>query len=414
MKVYKFGGAALSTPERLAMVLKIIKSEKSDVFVIVSAIGKTTNALENVVKAFYENETKKGDDLLDIIVENHYTIASAILPQSDNYKSLSLKELEKVKQSIKNTTPQTDFDLLYDAIVPLGEKLSSLLVHLLLQSAGLDFNLLCATEIICTDENYRNARVDIKATGKRFLTLTSGSNYIMQGFVGQSANGSTTTLGREGSDYSAALVAHFFDAKGLTVWKDVAGVFNSDPNIFPNAQLLPHLSYRLAAEFTFYGAQVIHPRTLQPLVENNIPLYVKSFLEPELEGTVISFEMPEIDIPLLAFRKDITLVSLATFNVEFISEGAISHIFKIVQDLRIRIYLIQQSALTINLVIATDFNKAQKFIELLNADFNIKTNSGLLMTTIINPDDATINQVLKGKQEYTMQANRRIVHFVTD
>jgi aspartate kinase len=388
-------------------VATIIRSFTEKKLVVVSAMGKTTNALEAVVKAVYDGDTAKARELAQVLLNHHYNAADALDPSGCIKAALQPAADELLKLVTEpNSMP---FDQLYDQVVPVGELLSSCILAKYLKLAHAKTELLDARTIVKTSSEYRFATVNVQATSDlaRKAIDREADIFIVQGFIGQDEDGFTTTLGREGSDYTAALMAYSVDATELTIWKDVAGIFSADPKKFSQAELLPTLNYRLAAEMTFYGAQVIHPRTLQPLEGKGIELKVKSFLHPEGEGSVISNATTEVKAPIIIQKEDLTLLTFYSTGIVFISDGAIAQILGEAKRIQARVYLMQHSALSFSIAIGSDFNKADKLQRELSSSFNIMVIHNLTLLTLRNSPDALEEELLMGNEVLLSQFSRR-------
>ncbi|HEX8314996.1 MAG TPA: aspartate kinase, partial [Flavisolibacter sp.] len=296
MKVFKFGGASVSTTERIRNVASILKKyEGEQLLVIVSAMGKTTNALEKVVDAFYSGKKEEALQHFEDIKESHSAILNELIPDITNSSLIthhSLSDFFTEVEWLLHDKPVRDFDYYYDQIVCIGEMLSSVIVSNYLNAAGVQNAWIDVRDVIRTDDNFRDARIDWASTAQKLQEQVvpgySATNIILtQGFIGATDENESTTLGREGSDYSAAVFANLLNAKCQVIWKDVQGVMNADPKLYGEAQWIKELNYREVIEMAYYGAQVIHPKTIKPLQNKGIPLYVKSFLNPDEEGTCI-------------------------------------------------------------------------------------------------------------------------------
>lgn len=394
MKIFKFGGAALNSPERVQRVANIIQQEKRDdeaMVVIVSAMGKMTNAFEAYINARLQNYEGKLE--LDQILDFHLEML----------KGLNLSRIESEVRSMLedlNTVALKERDVFYDEIVRLGEHLSSLIVNTYLNEVQLASQWLNADELIRTDAKSRDAKIDFEISTQLLKNkVKSNAIYVIQGFIGSSASGLKTTLGREGSDYSAAAVAYCLDASSLTIWKDVSGVLSSDPRYFEQGVLLSHLNYKDAIELSYYGASIIHPKTIQPLQNKNIKLFVKSFLKPEITGTLIDNQRNTNNVEHKILHKNLILLSLKTKDFSFIEEEHMSKIFSILTKYKTKVRAIEQSAVQLSLIVR---NEAQIYEDLLNElriYFELKYNEHITLLTLRNyknqhAEDYTNNEVV--------------------
>ncbi len=293
MKVFKFGGASVDTVSRIrSLPVLLSKYDSGKILIVVSAMGKTTNALEKVAEAFYARETGKTQDLFQKIKDFHMDIARSLEISQNKTFQHRIRDFFTEVEWLLNDKPVRSFDYYYDQIVCIGELLSTSIISSYLNMAGISNIWVDVRDIFVTDDQFRSAAITWDKTLERItdrtLTLFAETNIILtQGFIGSTGANESTTLGREGSDYSAAIFANALKAESLTIWKDVEGVMNADPKAFPDARLIRELGYDEVIEMAFYGAQVIHPKTIKPLQNKNIPLFVKCFLDPELPGTII-------------------------------------------------------------------------------------------------------------------------------
>lgn len=393
MKIYKFGGASIkdaSSIKNIATLLKNIGCK--DTLVVVSAMGKTTNILESLAQEYFLKHDVEG--AISKIAYSHIQIASTLFPKSHSiFQEIDFffSELKTFLQ--KNKSPGYNF--VYDQVVSVGELVSTKIVSAYLDLVGIENRWIDVREYIKTDTNYRQAKVNWEETVKRIKTLQrNGIFYITQGFIGSDANGFTTTLGREGSDYTAAIFAWCLDADSQTIWKDVPGVLNADPRYFSNAKLLQQLSYQEAIELAYYGASVIHPKTLQPLQDKNIPLYVRSFLNPEQPGTVVKkgpmlFPM----LPCYILKKNQMLLSFSSKDFAFIAEHNISDIFKNFAELHIKVNLMQSSAISFSVCIEDVFNHIEKLLQKCENRYEIHIYKDVSLYTLRHYTTESIEEI---------------------
>ncbi|HWY99298.1 MAG TPA: aspartate kinase [Bacteroidia bacterium] len=413
MKVFKFGGASVKDTAGVKNVAAILKLyPKEEIMVVVSAMGKTTNALEKLVRPKNKSEEK---EVLEEIKQYHFKIIQELFKdkKASIFSTLE-KDIEHL-QKIASEYPTKNYDERYDQIVSMGEVMSSHIVSAYLSEEKIENEWIDAREIICTDSNYREAKVDYDKTCEKLKSIVipavkKKKIAITQGFIGRAAKNKTTTLGREGSDYTAAILAYCSHAESVTIWKDVPGVLNADPKWFDNTVKIDHLSFQDAIELSYYGATVIHPKTIKPLQNKNIPLYVKSFIEPKEEGTCINNDSTQLPVPCFIFKVSQVLISVSPKDFSFIVEESLSHIFNILSKYKVKTNVIQNSAINFSLCIDDDENKVPALIEALRKDFRVLYNKNLELVTIRYYDQATVDRVcidkkilLEHKSRYTVQ-----------
>ena len=384
MKVFKFGGASVkdaSGVKNLVSVLKEVGFENT--LVVVSAMGKTTNALEKIIDNYFNESINHLDGLIEL-KQYHVEIAKNLFKnKSAKIEEIIHKLFDELNGFLKsNKSPNYSF--VYDQVVSIGELLSSKIVHAFMKFSGLDNYWLDSRKCIKTDDYYRAANLNWELTSQNIKNGLKGySLAVTQGFIGSNSNNFTTTLGREGSDYSAAIFAYVLNASSLTIWKDVPGVLNGDPRVFKKTKLLKKISYREAIELAFYGASVIHPKTLQPLQRKEIPLHVKSFENPKNEGTVV-LKGKNLDpfVPCYILKKNQVLLRLSTIDFSFIVEDNISYIFRLLHDYKMTVELIQNSAISFSVCINNKYNKLDELLLILRAKFNVEVNDGVDLFTV--------------------------------
>ncbi len=384
MKVFKFGGASVSTAERIRNVGKILRQYRGEkILVVVSAMGKTTNALEKVVTAFYEGKKDEALDLFSAVKESHNEVSAQLLGQPLSQLTDFYTEIEW----LLHDRPVQSFDYYYDQIVCVGELLSSSIVSHYLTTAGVKNDWLDVRDIFRTDDNFRDARIDWTITAQKVKEqvepLFSGFNIVLtQGFIGATDENESTTLGREGSDYSAAVFANLLNAESQTIWKDVQGVMNADPKIYSEAQWIRELNYREVIEMAFYGAQVIHPKTIKPLQNKGIPLYVKSFLHPDEEGTCIHSRQVANLPPIIVYKADQVLAQLTAKDFSFVSEGLTAEAYRILTDLKLKPNLTQNAAISLLCVLDDRSDKVEAFALKASEKFEVSVMKNLTLLTI--------------------------------
>ncbi|HUC82679.1 MAG TPA: aspartate kinase, partial [Flavisolibacter sp.] len=346
MKVFKFGGASVGTAERIRNVGEILKNHgEQQLLIIVSAMGKTTNALEKVTEAFYRGEKEEALRLFENIKQEHLSIDGELTGDGDNELESFFTEIEW----LLHDKPVREFDYYYDQIVCIGEMLSSMIVSRYLNSAGIANKWMDVRDIVRTDNNFRDAQIDWTVTAQKvqeqIRPLYKQTNLVLtQGFIGATDENESTTLGREGSDYSAAVFANLLDAECQVIWKDVQGVMNADPKLYAEAQWIKELNYREVIEMAYYGAQVIHPKTIKPLQNKGIPLYVKSFLNPNEEGTCIHNQPVNNLPPIIVYKEGQALVQLSSKDFSFVGEGLTAEVYRIFEQLKFKPNLTQNAA----------------------------------------------------------------------
>lgn len=415
MRVFKFGGASVRDAENVKNVCDVLrKVGYEDSLIIASAMGKTTNALEVVVHNYFQNRFDLAESV-DVVKDYHYNIVRELFPNEDHAIYTSLQELFEVITYFLLNNKSPNYNFVYDQIVSYGEIISTTILHYYLSESGIENNWLDSRNLIKTDTIYRDANVNWDITIELIkANICTKQLFVVQGFIGSDSNGFSTTLGREGSDYSAAIFAYALDAESVTIWKDVPGVLNADPRYFEETTLLQHISYAEAIELAFYGASVIHPKTLQPLRQKEIPLYVKSFLNPLLEGTNVSKGAPLTPhVPCFIVKKNQLLMSLSSKDFSFIMEQNISDIFKLFGEYNIKVNVIQNSAISFSVCVEDKFNHFEDVRLILSDKFKIIYNENVSLYTIRHFDDDSAQKILDGKTLMLKQVNRETMQIVT-
>ncbi|HPF97560.1 MAG TPA: aspartate kinase [Mangrovimonas sp.] len=415
MKIFKFGGASVKDAEGIKNVIHVLNTVGfQDTLLVVSAMGKTTNAFEVVVKNYFNNKK----ELLSSIQEIKKYHNSILLDLFDNENHSVFKQVSKLFTELTvffdhNKSP--DYDFVYDQVVSYGELLSTTIVSAYMEAVGLKNTWLDVRDLIKTDNYYRNAKVDWDLTQERISKKINRKTLnITQGFLGSDANNFTTTLGREGSDYTSAILAYCLNAESVTIWKDVPGVLNADPRYFENAQLVHQLSYREAIELAFYGASVIHPKTLQPLQRKEIPLYVKSFVNPGQPGTRVGKGIKiKPQIPCYIVKKNLVLVSLSSLDFSYIVEDNISDIFKLLHLYKMKVDVIQNSAISFSVCFDNNYNHLEKLLQHLMAKFKVTCYENVSLYTIRHYTEEAIQQIEKDKTVLLKQLTQETVQVVT-
>lgn len=415
IKVYKFGGASVKDAEGVKNLIKVLNETGSDnMLIVVSAMGKTTNALEVVVNDYLQGNNIPAS--LEEVKVYHRNIMEELFPFADAPVFSKVKALFTELENFLQHNRSRQYDFVYDQIVSYGELVSTTIISEYLNSQNIASNWLDARNFIKTDSTYRDAQVDWTRTQERIQkNIDQKRLNIIQGFIGADPNNFTTTLGREGSDYSAAILAYCLNAENVTIWKDVPGVLNADPRYFENAELLNQISYEEAIELAFYGASVIHPKTLQPLQRKEIPLYVRSFLNPSGEGTAVTKGktiFPEV--PCFIVKKNQVLISLSSLDFSFMVEENISDIFRLFHQYQMKVDLIQNSAISFKVCVDNKFNQLEKLIQHLKARFKVNYTEGVSLYTIRHFSEEAINSLEKDKKVLLKQLTQNTIQLVAE
>lgn len=402
MQVFKFGGASVKSAENIKNVATIIANYKSsELLVVVSAINKTTNKLEKVVEAYF-HQSEDAFTLLDEVKKEHYTILDELFQDKKEAIFDEIANAFVEVEWIIEEEPLDSYEYLYDQIVSLGEILSSKILAAYLQSIHHAAKYIDARDYIQTDNTYREGKVNWSLTEEKIardLPAILASNIIVtQGFIGSTSENFTTTLGREGSDYSAAIFASCLNAEDITIWKDVQGVLNADPKWFNATELIPELSYTDAIELTYYGATVIHPKTIKPLQNKNIALKVRSFVNPEAPGTTIKGTNQTLPIPSFIFKVNQVLISIQPLDFSFIVEDNLSHIYKLFHQHRIKVNMMHNSAISFSVSVDDTGINVEDLIKELESRYKVNVDKGLELITIRYYNQETIDRVLVDKK----------------
>lgn len=414
MRIFKFGGASVKDAAGIQNVYEVLqKAGYEDVLLVVSAMGKTTNALEIVVKNYFEKSKELQSSLQDV-KKYHNEI---LLDLFENDKSPVFAEVNRHFSDLEyflghNKSPNYSF--VYDQVVSYGELISTVILSHYMTLRGLPTHWIDVRNFIKTDSTYRDAGVDWELTQKNISKNVKRKVLnITQGFIGSDENNFTTTLGREGSDYTAAIFAYCLNAESVTIWKDVPGVMNADPRFFENATLLNQISYREAIELAFYGATVIHPKTLQPLQRKEIPLFVKSFINPLLPGTSVS-KGADLDpqLPCFIVKRNQLLISLSSIDFSFIMEENISEIFALLHHYKMKVHLIQNSAISFSVCVDDKFGNFDELKNILAKKFKVSFNQDVLLYTIRHFDEKSTKMVEKDKKVLLKQVSRETMQII--
>lgn len=423
MKVYKFGGASVSSAASILNVVQIVRQEADRLMVVVSAMGKTTNALERVVNASFAKDESAAYAELNNIKNYHDAIIQELFPIGHTFlQHKLLLLLDEVKMLVHNMCEDelsdrgnAFYDYYYDQIVSYGELISSKIISYTFYREGLDNVLLDMTDCLRTDNTWREAKVDMLASGsllRRAMEKRMSMRYVLQGFIGGTAEGLHTTLGREGSDYTAAIVANLLEADSVTIWKDVPGILNADPRIVRNTVLIPELTYYDAVELAYSGAQVIHPKTIRPLENKQIPLYVRPFATPQKEGSVIKKNISKpIDVPVYIWRKEQVLLTIRPNDFSFVLEDSLNHLFNVVARHHLKVSLIQSSAVTVS-VCVDDCRSLRDAIAELEQSYRLTYNEHLSLLTIRGTTPAILEECARNYMVLLSQTTRKTARFV--
>lgn len=410
MKVFKFGGASVKDAAGVRNVASLLQSVGyENTCIIVSAMGKTTNALEEVVKRYFEEQDF--EKTINEVKEQHIALATELF---DNPAEVS-NEISQFFDDIvsflrRNKSP--NYSYVYDQVVCCGELISTKIISMYLNSIQIYNEWLDVRDYIKTDNTYREGKVNWSLTEESIKRLPNTGLFITQGFLGSDPNFFTTTLGREGSDYSAAIFAYCLNADSMTIWKDVPGVLNADPRYFDNAELLNHISYEEAIELAYYGASVIHPKTLQPLQQKEIPFFVKSFINPTEAGTEVAKGQPlDPKVPCFILKREQHLIRLSSKDFFFITEDKLSGIFNKLYDYQIKVNLMQNSAISLSLCLEDKYDNLEKFVADMNEEYKVQEENNVLLYTIRH-FDADSDKVVSKEKELLRQTVRETLQIV--
>ncbi len=422
-RVYKFGGASVSDAPSILNVLNIVRNEQTPLVIVVSAMGKTTNALERVVNAALASNLQEADNELARIQDYHSNIARNLFPVGHTFLQNKIHSLINQLRNIVQTMSDDAlserdnrfYDYYYDQIVSYGELISTRIVSYTFDRFGIDNVLLNMTECLRTDNTWREAKVDMTESAlllHRLMQQRPSQYYIAQGFIGGTAEGLHTTLGREGSDYTAAIVANILNAQSVTIWKDVPGILNADPRLVKDTVLLPELTYYDAVELAYSGAQVIHPKTIRPLENKSIPLHVRSFANPDLPGTLISKSIRQpISVPIYIWRKEQVLLTIRPNDFSFVLEDSLQHLFQVIYRNHLKVSLIQSSAVTVSVCV-----DASRYLTLaiheLEQTYRVTYNEHLSLLTVRGTTPQILSHCTQNYQVLLSQTTRRTARFV--
>ncbi|MEO2072796.1 MAG: aspartate kinase [Zunongwangia sp.] len=416
MKVFKFGGASVKDTAGVKNVLKVLqKHNNPDKLIVISAMGKTTNALEVIIQKYLAEQSPEAE--IEHLRLFHVEIMNGLFEHKKAAVFEKINQFFTILRNFLEHNKSKQYDFVYDQIIGFGELISTTIVSEFLSRNGIRNTWIDVRDVIKTDSTYRDAKVDWETTQKKIIAeINPGTISITQGFIGSDTNNFTTSLGREGSDYTAGIFAYCLNAESVTIWKDVPGVLNADPREFKTTTLLQQISYEEAIELAFYGASVIHPKTLQPLQRKEIPLFVKSFFHPENEGTKVCrgngcAVIPQL--PCFIVKKNQALISLSSRDFSFMVEENISEVFQLFHQYQMKVDLIQNSAISFSVCVDNKFNQLEKLIQHLKAKFRVEYQTGVSLYTIRHFNESAINSVEKGKKVLLKQLTHNTVQMVT-
>lgn len=404
MKVFKFGGASINSFDRIKNLSAILRAHEGEpLLIVISAMGKITNALEKVVDAFFEERKEDALTLFSKIKEYHLTRLKYMITLNWEKATMELQNIFTEVEWLLHDKPVKDYHYYYDQIVCAGELLSSTLISHFLNEENLPNQWIDVRDLLRTDDTFRDAKIDWDFTRKnideKLLPIFKENNWVItQGFIGSTDENESTTLGREGSDYTAAVFAHILDGENVTIWKDVNGVMNADPKEYPKAVVIENLSYQEAIEMAYYGAQVIHPKTIKPLRNKNIPLYVKSFLNPDLPGTIIDAKHSNHLPPMIVNKYHQALITLQSLNFSFVEGKPINRLHEILDLVNLKPNLTQNTAISLLICVDDIPEKIEKIASMASDIFDVQIQKGLSLITIRHYNDDIIKEMVKGRK----------------
>ena len=414
MKIFKFGGASIKDALGVKNVAHILHQEgASNCLLVISAMGKMTNAFENIVNSYVNNDQEKLTESIDFTINYHTKIINDLFQdEHEIHQNITILFGEMIHFLAKNIAKE--YDYLYDQIVCYGELLSTTIVSEYLTDIGVTNTWKDVRKLVITDAVYRDATLNWLETEQLIKTQIDSSKLtIVQGFIGGNSNGNTTTLGREGSDYTAAIFAYCLDAKNVTIWKDVLGVLNADPREFKETQLLNHISYEETIEMAFYGASVIHPKTIKPIQNKQIPLYVRSFNDLNSPGTKVSSGITiEPIVPCFIVKKNQVLISISTRDFSFMVEDNISDIFKLLHTYQLRVNLIQNSAISFSVCVDNSFNHFDQFYDEIKLVFKASFIKGVDLYTVRHFTNNSLNKIHNLGRSILSQINKNTAQII--
>ena len=401
LNIFKFGGASIKDAAAIINVGEILRTYQGQaLLIVVSAMGKTTNALEKVVKSHHKGDGQSAA-FLEEVKKNHLTVMAELFEEGDEVYSEVNDAFVEIEWMLEDD-PHESYDYMYDQMVSVGELLSSRIVSAYLNKQGQSCQWLDARDVIRTDNLYREAWIDWEVTQEQcddvVKPMVGEKQFVLtQGFIGNTSENFTTTLGREGSDYTAAIFSFCLNAEGMTIWKDVEGVLTADPRLFNNVSKLERLSYREAIEMTYYGAKVIHPKTIKPLQNKNIPMYVKSFLNATGSGTYISDAVDDHYPPMITVEKNQVLLQISTRDFSFVAEHHLSALFSRIASHRLRVNMMQNTAISFVVCVSDVDDRVAKFTESIKEEFKVMIEENLELVSVRHFHEYMLGELLKGK-----------------
>ena len=404
MKVFKFGGASVSSTDRIKNVADIIQSYSGEkILIVISAMGKTTNALEKVVEAFYSNRKEEALQLFHTIKASHENTLKYLVNQHWHSATAQLNNFFTEIEWLLHDKPVREFDYYYDQVVCIGELLSTAIVSAYLMESGINHRWIDVRDIFRTDDNFRDANIDWNFTENKVknevaVLFDSTDIVLTQGFIGATDENESTTLGREGSDYTAAVFANMLNAESLTIWKDVEGVMNADPKQFAEAVFISELTYDDVIEMAYYGAQIIHPKTIKPLQNKSIPFHVKCFLDKNMPGTVIHTKKLKGLPPIIVLKNKQALIHLHSKDFSFVGEKPVAELYHLLHDIRVKPNLIQTGAVTIQICLDDHSDKIEKVALAASELFEVQVERDLTLLTIRHYNEDILQKMIAGKQ----------------
>ncbi len=418
MKVFKFGGASVKNAEAVKNVAAVLRHfEGESLLIVVSAMGKTTNGLERLVKAYVDHDSAAMQRIYDEVKDFHNEIIAGLLKRADSHAYDDIENLFIELECLLETQAEGSYDYNYDQIVSYGEIFSSRILSTYLKESDIANRWIDSRNFIQTDNHYREGKVDWELTstiiGRKLKPIVQKQKVVTQGFIGQTPDKQTSTLGREGSDYSAAIFAYGLDAESVTIWKDVAGVMNADPKRMPEAVKIDGLNYTVAIELAYYGATVIHPKTIQPLQSKGIPLYVRSFMNPEAPGTEVStFIQEENTTPFYIFKDDQAYIRISSKDFSFIAEEHLTHIFALMSEFNVRANVMQNSAISFSLVVNDDPLRVDALLKALSTDYQVHSERNTQLITVRNYENVDLQKLLGTRKVWLEQRGAKVLQLL--
>ena len=415
MNIFKFGGASVCNAESIRNLLKILNTQKTNLIIVVSAMGKMTDALEQVCNDYF-HKTEGFGQSFDKVKVFHQNIIHDLFGDNDEEVNGKINALFEELQEILDSEPSLCYDYEYDRIVSFGELLSTTIVSAYLNKQGRKIKLIDIRKCLKTDETYRDANIDVDLSTqlcRKIFTFQDTFMYLTQGFIAGTPTNQTTTLGREGSDYTAAILANLLEAENVTIWKDVPGIMSADPKLYDDLEIIPKLSYREAIELSNFGAKVIHPKTIKPIQNKQIPLYVRSFLHPESEGTVIQEIDEHLTLPPIYINKENQcLLTLTPRDFSFIAEEKLSHIFAVLAQYKLKLNLMQNSAISFSFCVDCNSAVFNEFLDQLREEFEVRYNQNVKLITIRHYNEEIIREIIGDIPSLVEQRSRTTAQFV--